>query len=442
MSQLRSQFLQDLDRARLQSDIIYAYRRITGKKPYKYQEEYLLSTARLNVVLKSRQTGFTFAAAFKKFWLTWTGRSEDEIIVSVSKRASDTVMRYIKAFAHKAGETPASTQVWNNDQITWKNGCNIFSLPQAPSTIRSLHGNVLLDECAHYEHGKDVLESVLPFLSRGYGLDAISTPAGMDEVFYHGFWLNEHYNKFTVPWHLCPDLTEENLKPIWDSMDEESIRQEYNCEFLDEAHSYFSYDLIKGCTDSNLVNLAKTESGRVCPPNAVYLGIDIGRKVDATEFIFLDALGVQCGRVSMKNTPFSEQLAFARECMERVLRICIDATGIGMNLAESLTNEFGSRVVAVTFTNQIKEMLMTNLHVAFEKRPDGKRITIINDRDLINQLHAMKRLPTASGIRFDVDDSEKHHGDAAWALALAWCAGFIVNNTPQVMEGNGAFDYL
>ncbi len=42
------------------------------------------------------------------------------------------------------------------------------------------------------------------------------------------------------------------------------------------------------------------------------------------------------------------------------------------------------------------------------------------DRDLIAQVHSVKKSATEGGYsRFDTDRNEKHHGDALWALALA-----------------------
>ena len=453
IQEMSGDFLVNVRRLRMQNDICYAFKEITGKDLYQYQRDFLLSTARFHAINKSRQTGMTFVASFKKFWLTWTGKSESEIIISVSKRASDTVMRYIKDHARAVGETEKTAKVWNADQITWENNCSIFSLPQAPSTIRSLHGNVFMDECAHYERAKEIKEAALPFLSRGYGLDASTTPRGMDQLFYESFWTNDNFTQFNIPWTDCPDLTEENLRPIRESMDEDSWRQEYECEFIDEAHAYFPYSLIMSRVNSELEVYRKVVEGRKLPslgisdpedilqvvevPEAYVFGMDVGRVKDATEFIFLDEDGRVVAMVTMKGVPFRFQLAYARACMRNVARACFDSSGLGMNMVEDLRNEFGTKAGGITFSRESKERMATNLHIAFEPEKSGPKATIPNNSDLINQIHSIKRLPSATGIRFDVEKNDKHHGDMFWALALAWEAGFLKPKAQMnVVENN------
>lgn len=422
----RNDFIAEAKRIRMKTDICYAFGAITGKPPYEYQEQYLKDNSRLNVVNKSRQTGFTFAAAFKRFWRGWTGKtnSDTEIIISVSQRASDTVMRYIKSFCYKVGvNEKLGTSVWNANQITFDSGVSVFTLPQSPSTIRSLHGNVLLDEAAHFEKGKEIKEAVMPFLSRGYGMDAISTPRGCDEFFYQTFWENTHFNHYNVPWHSCPDLTQENLEPIWATMDEDSRRQEYECEFLDESIAYFPYSLIMSCVDSEL------EVGEMPLVRQKGTGIDIGRVKDATEVVGIMNDGAVGMIRTMKGVKFEDQLVAIRPILAMTNRACIDSTGIGMMMAEKLQSEFGSVIEPCTFTQDLKEQWATQVRVALEKgvpQSDGSyvKLKLPNNRDLINQIHSMKRIPTSTGVRFDVEKNDKHHGDKFWALALGWHAAF------------------
>lgn len=419
-----SDFLASANRIKMRTDPAYAFWAITGQQPYDYQADYLRDNHRMNVVVKSRQTGFTMVAAFKKFWLAWTGKgsSDSEIIISVSKRASDTVMRYIKGYFRGVNIDEKTAEVWNADQITLDNGISIFSLPQAPSSIRSLHGNVLMDEAAFYERSKEIKEAVLPFMSRGYNLDVISTPRGMDDFFFQSFWQNPEFHKWEVPWHACPDLTEENLRPIWAAMDEESIQQEYHCQFVDEATAYFPYSLIMGCVDSDL------DWGDTTTKRLHSTGVDIGRVKDATEVIGFDVNAAVRLMKTMKNVKFNEQKAFLRSVIPHSGVTAIDRTGIGMMLAEEMEEEFGHIVQGQWFTQDSKEAWATFTRVMMEKGVDydGRRLKlrIPNDRDLINQIHSMKRKPTATGIRFDVEKNDKHHGDKFWALALGLYAGF------------------
>src|SRR5208337_257440 len=94
-------------------------------------------------------------------------------------------------------------------------------------------------------------------------------------------------------------------------------------------------------------------SGRTELPDASSLTPD-------TRHLTPDTLRVAVARLvrTFSNTPFAEQLDFARQLLSLpgpngrplVRRACIDATGMGAPLAESLEREFGPRVEPVTFT--------------------------------------------------------------------------------------------
>jgi phage FluMu gp28-like protein len=101
----------------------------------------------------------------------------------------------------------------------------------------------------------------------------------------------------------------------------------------------------------------------------------------------------------------------------KLRRCCIDATGIGMQMAEETQDEFGKyRIEPVTFTNAVKEDLAYGLRRKFEDRA----IRIPPDFNLRESLHSVKKITTAAGnIRFDAVRSDSGHADEFWALALA-----------------------
>jgi len=127
---------------------------------------------------------------------------------------------------------------------------------------------------------------------------------------------------------------------------------------------------------------------------------------------------------TLENTPFAEQLQAARELLRLegsdgrplIRRACIDATGMGAPLAESLAREFGPRVEPVVFTAAVKEDL------AFRtKRRMEARLTLLPDtRDIRRAFSAVKKFITPSGnLRFDAVRTEAGHADEFWAKALA-----------------------
>ncbi|MBQ7568189.1 hypothetical protein IJT17_05215, partial [bacterium] len=104
--------------------------------------------------------------------------------------------------------------------------------------------------------------------------------------------------------------------------------------------------------------------------------------------------------------------------MPCVRRCCIDASGLGMNLAEDAQTAFGQyKVEGITFSAPVKAELATNLRIAFEDHT----VQIPALRELRDDLHSIKRVVTIAGnVRFDAQRSETDgHADRFWALSLA-----------------------
>jgi phage FluMu gp28-like protein len=103
--------------------------------------------------------------------------------------------------------------------------------------------------------------------------------------------------------------------------------------------------------------------------------------------------------------------------IKQVRRCCIDAGGIGMQLAEQLVERFGThRAEPVTFTAALKSQLAGALRVAVENR----RIVIPADDRIRNDWHSVERTVTESGLfRLSAPRREGSHADRFWAAALA-----------------------
>jgi phage FluMu gp28-like protein len=244
--------------------------------------------------------------------------------------------------------------------------------------------------------------------------------------------------------------------------DETTWQQEYCCQFISIAENFIPPALVALCISA--------EAAKDCPPRFLasaprrdldsrlpeprilnsefYLGIDIGRHHDRTVFWIdqvtegpqlappLDPLLREEGstvprRVSIarlvrtfSNTPFAEQLDFARELLSLpgpdgrplVRRACIDSTGMGAPLAESLEREFGPRVEPVTFTAAVKEDMAYRVKRRMEQRLD----LIPEAPEIARAFGAVKKLVTVAGnTRFDAERTDLGHADEFWAKALA-----------------------
>jgi len=203
-------------------------------------------------------------------------------------------------------------------------------------------------------------------------------------------------------------------------------------------------------------------------PADFYLGIDIGRRHDRTVFwvdeVQVSGSGLQAPDARLRalgaerpvpetrhptrgssgvaltrmvrtfsNTPFAEQLAFARELLSMrravgavrepplrgeflIRRACIDSTGMGAPLAESLQQEFGPRVEPVMFTAAVKEDMAYRVRRRMEQRLD----LIPDTPQIARAFGAVKKLVTLAGnTRFDAERTDLGHADEFWAKALA-----------------------
>jgi phage FluMu gp28-like protein len=244
--------------------------------------------------------------------------------------------------------------------------------------------------------------------------------------------------------------------------DETTWQQEYCCQFVSIAENFIppalvaqcvSAEAAKDCPPQFLASAPRRDSDSRLPeprtPNSeFYLGIDIGRHHDRTVFWLdrvtvgptlasalpgqapalpaaeLDKVAVARLVRTFSNTPFAEQLDFARQLLSLpgpdgrplVRRACIDSTGMGAPLAESLEREFGPRVEPVTFTAAVKEDMAYRVKRRMEQRLD----LIPEAPEIARAFGAVKKLVTVAGnTRFDAERTDRGHADEFWAKALA-----------------------
>src|SRR5207302_2049946 len=134
----------------------------------------------------------------------------------------------------------------------------------------------------------------------------------------------------------------------------------------------------------------------------LYLGVDVARKHDLCVLDVGEKLGDVVWdrlRTELRGRSFSEiKFELYRLLKLRALkRCCIDASGLGLQLAEEAEREFGWKVEPITFTAAVKEELAFGLKSDFEDR----RLRIVADDKLRADLRGIKKEVTASGnIRF------------------------------------------
>mgnify|MGYP000600640931 FL=1 len=159
------------------------------------------------------------------------------------------------------------------------------------------------------------------------------------------------------------------------------------------------------------------------PGGPCYVGVDIGRRHDLFVIWVLEEVGdVLWTReiITRRGASFAEQDGLLDDVFRRyrVLRCCMDQTGMGEKPVEDARRRHGSgRVEGVLFTASSKLALATVGKQAFEDRrlriPQG-------DEALRSDLHKLQKVASPTGApRFVADSDSGGHADRAWACFLA-----------------------
>lgn len=418
----------------------------------RYQLGFLRNRSRFRWITKSRQVGYSFLFALEA--LSRCHLRDKHTAVFVSYNLDDAKEKILIARqVHE--EMPLAYQkrlvVDSKTELAFEsNGAakRISRILSHPSKApRGKKGDVYLDELAHYVNDREVYRGSTALILRSNGqLTGCSTPLGRRGIFWE--IANEELRKYPhharqlVPWWLCrffsadvktaaaeaPDLpTEERVarfgRPTlieqFDSLPLEDFQQEFEGSFVDETYSYYPYELILPCTSDDIVVYDDPTSVRT-PSGRIVAGFDVGRTRDRSELaVFEETEGRFTCRMlrSFEGTPFAEQEAELRRLLGTlpVARLSIDRSGIGMNLAENLSRDF-PQVVGENFTNEAKERWATDFKILLQRRD----VALPRDRELVGQIHAIKRRVLPSGkVSFDAERTARGHADKFWAVVLA-----------------------
>lgn len=383
---------------------------------YKYQRDWIRDDSRFRLLLKSRQTGFSYATGLEVM-LGALARDENQIVVSASQDQSDIVRRYCTLWADKY----AVEYLEDGNSLIMPGGKRCIFLPCNPRTVQGYTGDLYLDEFAWHMKNRLMWSTVIPIATQGRKrVTVISTPYTETDMFGELVANPDKYNRFsrhTVTIHdAIRDGLPVDIEDIRSLLDDISFAQAYECKFFSDALSLLSPDEVRAAFDDGCLRHV---------PNWVNGGVDIGRYKDLTALILAEQYlesGEKLVAVrhmgTMSAMSFDAQKSHIASVIEswKIKRIAVDATGIGANLAEDMQKLYPGKVIPTTFTREKKEAWALGVKKLFES---GK-IRIPNDRDLVMQLHSIKRKPTEKGFTYDADRNEQvKHADLFWALALA-----------------------
>jgi phage FluMu gp28-like protein len=357
--------------------------------------------------------------------------------------------------------------------LCFVNGRSIYALSSNPDAVVGKTGHVKLDEFAIHKDQRTLYAIAKPVIQWGGTLSVISTHRGIGTVFNEiitdirqggnrmGWSLHscpiqraveegiveriEGRGKFQIPTSNIPERSEfqapagkgargeeraavEGRRAAWlarqraECIDEEQWLQEYCCVPADEAAAFISYELLNACTEPGLelksgAELAAWVEG--VSGAALYVGVDVARKRDLCVLDVGEKIGDVVwdrARIELLNRPFGEieeeLYRFLR--LRQVKRVCIDASGLGLQLAERASERFNWKVEGITFTARTKEDLANGLKIDLEQQ----RLRLVDDDKLRADLRAIRKEVTVGGHCRYAGESADSHCDRFWAKAL------------------------
>lgn len=429
-----------------------------------YQARWIKDDSRLKLMEKARQIGLSWSTAYRRVREgAKMGRRYDTWVSSRDDGQAVLFLQDCRKFAEllNIGGEELGEQLYVDDrgkafkafEMKFANGTVLHSMSSNPNAQAGKRGDRVLDEFALHGDPRKLYAIAYPGITWGGQMEIISTHRGNLNFFntlvrevkekgnpkgisLHTVTLENALDEgflYKLQERLLVDSPEDERIGMDEGdyfntvrsqcPDEESFLQEFCCVAADDSTAFLGWDLIGGAEYAAGVHWELPFDELV---GDLYLGVDVGRRHDLTVLWLMEKIGgMHFTRrvICMKNARFAEQ----EEMLERLMglpklrRCCVDATGLGMQLAERAQERYGSyRVEGVSFTGPVKEELAYPVRALMEER----QIKLPLTREIRADLRGVKKTTTAAGnVRFTADVGPDGHSDRFWALALAVHAG-------------------
>ncbi len=415
-----------------------------------YQGKWIQDKSRLKLMEKGRQIGLSWSTAYATISRTSVqGAKHDQWVSSRDDLQARLFVDDCKMWAgildiaaRDLGEQVIDPKEKHTAyMLRFLNQRSIISMSSNADAQAGKRGGRVLDEFALHPDPRKLWAIAYPGITWGGQLEVISTHRGSHNYFnqlVREIKENDNPKKISLHTVTLQDALDDGFLyklqkslPIDDprqdmdeaayfdfvksgTPDEESFLQEYMCQPADDDSAFLEYDLIAACEYSALSNWQSIEGG------ILYAGVDIGRKHDLTVLWIVELLGdvLYTRHIEvLQNMSKPDQEKILWPWFERCVRICIDATGLGIGWADDAQKKFGeSRVEAVTFTSKVKEALAYPIRSKMEER----RLRIPYDKHIRADLRSVTKQVTAAGnVRFTAERTPGGHADRFWALGLA-----------------------
>ena len=420
-----------------------------------YQTAWRRDSARLRICQKSRQIGLSYVDSYDSVLKAALVTGRDVWVMSRDEAQAKQYIRYCKRWAnvlHYAAEdfgervfTLKDGKAAKVQVLAFASGFSIYALSSNPDAIVGKTGHVKLDEFALHKDQRTLYAVAKPVIQWGGTLSIISTHRGIGTIFNKIITeIREKGNRMGWSLHTIPIQTaveqglverinasntrrrggtsKPEMREEWlrrqraECIDEEQWLQEYCCIPANEAAAFISYELVDSCTEADCL---KGFSYLAECPNRLFLGVDVARKKDLCVLDVGEKIGDVVWdrlRLELLNRRFSEieEELYPLLKLRQVKRACIDATGLGLQLAERARERFPGKIEPITFTASVKEELAVSFKVELEKR----QVRLADDDKLRSDLRGIRKEVTLSGNVRYAGEIEGSHCDRFWAKAL------------------------
>lgn len=419
-----------------------------------YQAAWIRDNSRLKLMEKSRQIGLSWSTAYalvRRMSITggsgldaWVS-SRDDLQARLFKEDCNHFASLLHTACRDLGQAVIDDQRGISAYVLhMASGRRIHSMSSNPDAQAGKRGDRILDEFALHPDPRKLWSIAYPGITWGGQMEIISTHRGSQNYFnllvqeireggnpkgisLHRVTLQDALDQGFLS-KLKQKLPKDDPRQDMDEADyfdfiragcadEESFLQEYMCVPADDASAFISYDLLDACT----MPRGEAWETELDPEATYYMGVDVGRRHDLTVMYLVEAIGTQRITrriIEMQNATFAEQAAVLDKyaAMPWVKRICMDATGIGMQLAEDAHTRHGAKVEQITFTAGVKEDLALTLRRAME----DSALRIPPLPALAADLRSIRKETTSAGnVRYVGERTADGHADRFWALALS-----------------------
>ena len=398
---------------------------------YEYQQRWVTDESRFKIAMFARQCGKTFTSTLELALdcakAEAIGQRRRWVILSRGERQAREAMN--EGVKLHLAALSAGYKAYDYDwapgikalEVEMPGGSKITALPANPDTARGFSANVLLDEFAFHQDSRAIWKALFPVISKpGLKLRVISTPNGKGNKFYDLMTgADDGWSRHTTDiYQAVADGLPRDVEELRRGAGDDDLwAQEFELKWLDEASAWLSFELIASC-EHEAAGLPEHYQGGPC-----FVGVDIAARNDLFVIWVVEQVGdVYWTReiIERKRVSFAEQDALLDDVFARyrVMRSCMDQTGMGEKPVEDAQRRHGSsRVEGVLFTAANKLTMATRGKEAFEDRklriPEGNTA-------LRADLHKLKKVTGPTGTpRFVADSDSSGHADRTWAGFLA-----------------------